>query len=106
MEKIRTTRMTATASSAAHADLPTPASSATSRLADAPEAPSATPDLPPPPSDLSPSQLEERARIIATLAACSYNQKAAAARLSISRGTLFTRMKRYNIPGPRAGSTR
>jgi DNA-binding NtrC family response regulator len=104
MEKIRTTRMTASASAYTNANAPTPAS--TPRLAEAPEPPSAMPDMPPPPSDLSPSQLEERARIISTLAACSYNQKAAAARLSISRGTLFTRMKRYGIPGPRAGSTR
>jgi DNA-binding NtrC family response regulator len=93
MEKIRTTRMTASATGTAY-DAPTgPMSPATSRLADAPEAP---------PPDLSPSQLEERARIIATLASCSYNQKMTATRLGISRGTLATRMKRYGIPGPRA----
>jgi DNA-binding NtrC family response regulator len=88
LEKIRTTRMTASP----------PVSEVSAPTLDAAD------DAPPP--DLSPSQLEERARIITTLAACSYNQKLAASRLQISRGTLFSRMKRYGIPGPRAGTTR
>ncbi len=62
--------------------------------------PPAAPEAVPP--DLTPTELAERARIVATLAQCSYNQKQAAVRLQISRGTLFSRMRRYGIPGPRA----
>jgi DNA-binding NtrC family response regulator len=64
-------------------------------------APPAAPPCAPAP-DLSPSELSERDGIVATLAACSYNQKQAALRLHISRGTLCSRMRRYGIPGPRA----
>jgi DNA-binding NtrC family response regulator len=84
LEKIRTTRMT-------------PA---------APPTEPASPELGVAPAGLAPAELDERSRIIAALAACSYNQKLAAARLEISRGTLFSRMKRYGIPGPRAATTR
>ena len=87
MEKIRTTRMTA--APAPSAAVPEPAGAA------------ASPDDGAPP-DLNPSQRAERAHIIATLAQCAYNQKQAAARLRMSRGTLFSRMRRYGIPGPRA----
>jgi len=89
MEKIRTTRMT-----------PAPAPS---RAAPEPQrtGAAASPDDDAPP-DLNPSQRAERAHIIATLAECAYNQKQAAARLHMSRGTLFSRMRRYGIPGPRA----
>ena len=91
MEKIRTTRMTAPATNR-------------SQLAQPPEVSSgAEPSAPP---DLSLSELAERARIIAMLAECSYNQKLAATRLKIARGTLFSRMRRYGIPGPRAAATR
>jgi DNA-binding NtrC family response regulator len=90
LEKIRTTRMTtpprAPVDSAGDAGTPGPVDA--------------------PPLDLSPSQLDERARIIATLAECSFNQKLAATRLGISRGTLFSRMQRYGIPGPRAALRR
>jgi DNA-binding NtrC family response regulator len=95
LEKIRTTRFAATVTE------PTPAPARAGRLADA-DTPA--PTVPPPPDDLSPKQLDERARIIATLAECSYNQKLAATKLGFSRGTLFSRMKRYGIPGPRASA--
>jgi DNA-binding NtrC family response regulator len=85
MEKIRTTRMPA-------ASAPPPDVQDRGRASDDDETP----------GDLTPSQLAERARIIATLAQCAYNQKQAAARLEISRGTLFSRMRLYGIPGPRA----
>ncbi len=87
MEKIRTTRMTV-APAPAH-EVPAGAGVGTS------------PDAAAPP-DLTPSQRAERVQIIAALAECAYNQKQAAARLSMSRGTLFSRMRRYGIPGPRA----
>jgi DNA-binding NtrC family response regulator len=88
LEKIRTTHMTPPARS------PVASSEATPAPVDAP------------PLDLSPSQLAERARIIAMLAECSFNQKLAAARLGMARGTLFSRMRRYGIPGPRASTQR
>jgi two-component system response regulator AtoC len=84
MEKIRTTRMTATPAAAAN------------------DGTSAAEVGAPP--GLDPSQLAERSRIIAALVKCSYNQKLAASRLEISRGTLFSRMRRYAIPGPRAAT--
>jgi two-component system, NtrC family, response regulator AtoC len=89
LERIRTTRMT-----------PAPASSPVTAAT-----PEAAVDAAPP-ADLSPSQLAERARIVAMLAECAFNQKAAAARLNISRGTLFSRMRRYGIKGPRAATSR
>ena len=87
MEKIRTTRLTPAK--------PMP------RATPAPFAAVGASAITAPPG-LTPTELTERARIIATLAQCSYNQKQAAARLQISRGTLFSRMRRYGIPGPRA----
>jgi DNA-binding NtrC family response regulator len=90
LEKIRTTRMTAT-----------------SKVAVAPTVElAAAPPQDAPPLDLSPSQLAERARLIAALSECSYNQKLTATRLGVSRGTLFSRMRRYQIPGPRASTRR
>jgi DNA-binding NtrC family response regulator len=91
LEKIRTTRMTPVTGDS---DAPTEPIGPTS------------PKFGIAPPGLAPEELDERSRIIAALAACSYNQKMAAARLKISRGTLFSRMKRYGIPGPRAGTTR
>jgi DNA-binding NtrC family response regulator len=88
LEKIRTTRMT-------------PAAKLSAAPGESPDAPEDAPPL-----DLSPGQLAERKRIIAMLAECSYNQKLAATRLGISRGTLFSRMRRYGIPGPRAAIRR
>jgi transcriptional regulator of acetoin/glycerol metabolism len=89
MEKIRTTRMTATATA------PT-LTAATNGVASVGQSSA--------PPGLDPGQLAERSRIIAALVECSYNQKLAAARLKISRGTLFSRMRRYAIPGPRAAT--
>jgi DNA-binding NtrC family response regulator len=90
LERIRTTRVAA----AAPAPL-APAPSAADELT-----------VPAAPAGLGPRELAERARIIATLAACAYNQKLAATELEMSRGTLFSRMRRYGIPGPRAAKAR
>jgi DNA-binding NtrC family response regulator len=86
LERIRTTRMTPALASSSPATAPAAVTAVDAA----------------PPADLGPSQLAERARIIATLAECAHNQKLAAARLNISRGTLFSRMRRYGIRGPRA----
>jgi two-component system response regulator AtoC len=88
MEKIRTTRMTATATAT-----PTAVANEVASVAEVGA-----------PAGLDPGQLAERSRIVAALAECAYNQKLAATRLKISRGTLFSRMRRYAIPGPRAGA--
>ena len=49
----------------------------------------------------SSAQADERARIVAALAACAGNQRRAAAALGISRATLATRLVLYRIPRPR-----
>ena len=43
----------------------------------------------------------ERAHILATLAACGGNRSEAARRLGIGAATLFRKLKRYGVPGPR-----
>jgi transcriptional regulator of acetoin/glycerol metabolism len=43
----------------------------------------------------------ERARIVAALEKCAWNQTQAAKLLGISRQTLVTRLETYNLPRPR-----
>jgi transcriptional regulator with GAF, ATPase, and Fis domain len=57
------------------------------------------PTIPPPPIVLP--EGDERARIIAALAACDGNQTHAAKLLGISRRTLITRIEEYDLPRPR-----
>ena len=52
-------------------------------------------------SDFTPAQRDERARIVAALAACVGNQTRAARQLGMSRSTLVTKMVLYRIPRPR-----
>ncbi|HVJ89995.1 MAG TPA: helix-turn-helix domain-containing protein, partial [Labilithrix sp.] len=44
---------------------------------------------------------DERQRVLAALEACAGNQTHAARMLGISRGTLITRLAKYNVPRPR-----
>jgi transcriptional regulator of acetoin/glycerol metabolism len=57
----------------------------------------------PPPSEFTPAQLDERARIVQTLKDSGGRQTEAAKRLGLSRSTLIERMKRFRIPRPRSG---
>jgi transcriptional regulator of acetoin/glycerol metabolism len=71
--------------------------------AEAPRAPSSTESAPaaePDLAGLSPDELADRARIIATLEACAGNQTRAAKQLGISRGVLVNRLRIYRIPRP------
>lgn len=68
---------------------------ASGRLTETPE---------PPVAASSPADAGERRRILDALARTGGNQSEAAKLLHISRGTLLSRMERYDLPRPRKGS--
>jgi DNA-binding NtrC family response regulator len=48
---------------------------------------------------------DQRARILAALAACGGNQSRAARQLGVSRKVLIARLNRYGVPRPRKPGT-
>jgi DNA-binding NtrC family response regulator len=58
----------------------------------------------PPPAAVALPEGDDRARVIAALAACDGNQTHAAKMLGISRRTLITRIEEYDLPRPRKKS--
>jgi two-component system response regulator AtoC len=63
-----------------------------------------TPGVTVPPGPAAPgplSETDERARILATLESCAFNQKRAAELLGMPRRTLVYKMRRYALPRPR-----
>jgi DNA-binding NtrC family response regulator len=71
--------------------------------APAPHEASSGADAGPPPPGLSAAELQERQRIIDTLATCGGNQTRAAQLLGIARRTLTSRLDRLGLPRPRKG---
>jgi len=77
-----------------------PAHAIAVREAPADVAPNGTPP-PSPTHPVVPSEADERARILAALESCAFNQKRAAELLGMPRRTLVYKMRRYALPRPR-----